>query len=160
MVGESCLHYFENDLFSSSYLSHSSGCTDYSRTLKFLLFSFRTHSHLIFATTLWAPYIIAQGTNNTFSNLPNLYAIERVEQRYDPKRCDFSTHTINHEAVPPLQAALWENDSPVTCWREWLLKSTAVMSFYYWWHQRGSLVAQMVKNLSTMQETQVRSLGW
>ena len=116
-------------------------------------------SRLIFATTLWAPYIIAQGTNNTFSNLPNLYAIERVEQRYDPKRCDFSTHTINHEAVPPLQAALWENDSPVTCWREWLLKSTAVMSFYYWWHQRGSLVAQMVKNLSTMQETWVQSLG-
>ena len=25
---------------------------------------------------------------------------------------------------------------------------------------RGSLVAQMVKNLPTMQETQVRSLGW
>lgn len=50
-MGESCLHYFENDLFSSSYLAHSSGCTDYSRILKFLLFSLRTHSHLIFATS-------------------------------------------------------------------------------------------------------------
>ena len=63
-------------------------------------------SHLIFATTLWAPYIIAQGTNNKFSNLPKLYVIKRVEQRYDPKRCEFSTHAVNHEAVPPLQAAL------------------------------------------------------
>ena len=50
-MGESCLHYVENDLFSSSYLSHSSGCTDYSRTLQFLLFSLHTHSHLIFATS-------------------------------------------------------------------------------------------------------------
>lgn len=63
-------------------------------------------SHLIFATALWAPYIIAQATHNKFSNLPKLYAIKRVKQRYDPKRCESSTHDVDHEAVPPLQAAL------------------------------------------------------
>ena len=41
-----------------------------------------------------------------------------------------------------------------------ILKDTKKLRQSYRWYLWTSLVAQMVKHLPTMQETQVRSLGW
>ena len=57
---------------------------------------------------------------------------------------------------------LWINAQEWYCWIIWqfyfqLFKEPPDCSF--WWLQQASLVAQMVKNLPAMPETQIRSLG-
>ena len=51
-----------------------------------------------------------------------------------------------------------QNWSPLKACRLWLFSSTERWQF--WLSSQSSLVAQLVKNLPTVQETRVRSLGW